>query len=206
MSRFARIVVPFVVARILWMPSFCVEAQTSSPDANKRGEEQKASVWTDPATGLTWAKRDNGSDVDWNTARIYCASLSLGGYSGWRLPEIDELARIFDPNVSIGVHHVMGGITLTGWPWSATRNRAGEAWYFHFVYGYRDSTIVHVGNSLNTRALCVHRAALPEQRRSEVQEQRPADEQHRVPRKRKRPCGPIRLRDSCGRCVITGLR
>ena len=47
--------------------------------------------WTDPATGLTWAKKDNGSDATWSQADDYCRNLRLGGRLDWRLPTIDEL-------------------------------------------------------------------------------------------------------------------
>src|ERR1035437_10122075 len=48
-------------------------------------------TWTDPATGLMWTKKDNGSDVDWNQASAYCSNLQLAGYKDWRLPNIEEL-------------------------------------------------------------------------------------------------------------------
>jgi tetratricopeptide (TPR) repeat protein len=37
-----------------------------------------------------WANRPAGGRTNWNQATSYCASLSLGGYSGWRLPTLDE--------------------------------------------------------------------------------------------------------------------
>ncbi len=58
-------------------------------------------TWTDPATKLMWTKWDNGSDVDWNQATAYCSRLQLAGYSGWRLPTIEELEGIRDPSINV---------------------------------------------------------------------------------------------------------
>lgn len=55
-------------------------------------------IGTDPRTGLMWTSKDNGSDISWDSANQYCAQLSLGGYSGWRLPTTEELTGIYDPN------------------------------------------------------------------------------------------------------------
>ncbi len=54
------------------------------------------STWTDLASGLTWARQDNGTDVDWRQSNSYCADLHLGGYSNWRLPTIEEIAAMYD--------------------------------------------------------------------------------------------------------------
>jgi hypothetical protein len=69
-------------------------------------EERDAAlpVWSDSATGLMWTRSDNGNDVDWNSAVSYCQNLSLGGYSGWRLPSIDELQEIYDPDERVSFH------------------------------------------------------------------------------------------------------
>jgi hypothetical protein len=101
-----------------------VAAQAGSPQ----------SVWTDPATGLTWTKQDNGSAVNRNAARSYCAGLTLGGLSGWKLPEIDQMRRLYDTKSTktfalVGMHfdyHIKGDIELTGWHWSNTSVSANE--------------------------------------------------------------------------------
>jgi hypothetical protein len=118
--------------------------------------------WTDPATGVMWAKHDNGSDVDWNEANRYCHNLSQGGHSDWRLPSIDELQGIYDPAVSVPFkypirYHIKGGITLT-WvgQWSATQNGSGVAWELFFDGGVRYSTRLDSRDS--GRALCVRRS------------------------------------------------
>ncbi len=45
-----------------------------------------APTCNDPATGLMWAGKDNGSNLTWSEAQTYCGDLRLAGYSKWRLP------------------------------------------------------------------------------------------------------------------------
>jgi hypothetical protein len=112
--------------------------------------------WVDPATGLTWAKKDNGSDATWSQANQYCRNLTLGRQSGWRLPTIAELGGIFD-QTKAGQQglHPKGGISLS-WPgvWSSTEgNNSEERWAFSFYNGSRGSS--EIGPSHINRALCV---------------------------------------------------
>ncbi len=58
---------------------------------------------TDKSTGLMWEqKTDDGSTGDkdikrtWNASMQYCESLTLGGYTDWRLPNTKEQERIVD--------------------------------------------------------------------------------------------------------------
>jgi len=56
--------------------------------------------WPDPSTGLMWTgqtppRRGIGlPTMDWKDANRYCASLTIGGNSGWRLPTLNELKAI----------------------------------------------------------------------------------------------------------------
>ena len=50
---------------------------------------------TDTDTGLMWADKDNGSNINWFSAKSYCEGYSGGGKSGWRMPTIDELAQLY---------------------------------------------------------------------------------------------------------------
>jgi len=139
------------------------------------GEPAKAgatlnSTWTDPATGLMWTKKDNGSDVNWNQASAYCSNLQLAGYIDWRLPTIEELQGIDDPNISShvvfdngseGSVHVKGNLKLTGGhPWSSTQGAApGKpyqvVWSFHFGQEKALNSTIFFADS---RALCVRRS------------------------------------------------
>ncbi|MCP5495230.1 MAG: DUF1566 domain-containing protein [Leptospiraceae bacterium] len=50
---------------------------------------------TDSATGLMWQQEDSAS-TDWDNAISTCESLSLAGYTDWRLPNTKEQQSIVD--------------------------------------------------------------------------------------------------------------
>jgi Protein of unknown function (DUF1566) len=146
-------------------------SQTSAPRRTETAREPAAAdaslTWIDSATGLMWTKRDNGSDLNWNQALSYCSNLQLGGYSGWRLPTIEELQGIYDPSAGVRAVfgngftlnvHVMGNLKLTGWHWSSSQGEApGQpwvAWTFNFG-GETPRGTFPLGFSYSMRALCV---------------------------------------------------
>jgi hypothetical protein len=126
--------------------------------------DAQQTTWTDPATGLMWAKRDNNSNVTWQQASNYCTNLQLDGKTGWRLPTIDELQGIYEPSKHRSgwpwtwtKYHTKGNLRFSGWAWSSSQgNASGEAWYFNLANGTRYSA--HLGNHNDRRALCVRRS------------------------------------------------
>jgi len=123
---------------------------------------ESVGVWTDPATGLMWPKRDNGSDVDWQQAQSYCRNLRLAGHSDWRLARLDELKGLYDPDISFAGHccsgesvvwHVKGNLQLSGGTWSSLGEANGAAWLYSLVLGQQAE--YRQGDSFNLRALCV---------------------------------------------------
>ena len=137
-------------------------------------------TWTDPATGLMWTRKDNGTDVNWEQANSYCSKLQLAGLKDWRLPTIDELQGIYAPGVSFRVRfdngllydvHVRGHLVLTGSHWSSSdANAPGESWQADFgsaeprVATARGNGELRMASPrsfyFDTRALCVRRAGL----------------------------------------------
>jgi len=55
-------------------------------------------AWTDPRTGLAWAKEDNGEGITWENAKSYCEKYSANDISGWRMPTRQELETLAADN------------------------------------------------------------------------------------------------------------
>ena len=113
-------------------------------------------VYCDPDTNLMWTIKDNGGDITWQKADQYCKSLTLAGYSGWELPTIDELERLYDPQISSGLKIRKPLRLTTPWLWSSTKQGSGSAWGFLFYTGER--IVLLIGGSDYDRALCVRRS------------------------------------------------
>jgi|SRR5580692_10676450 hypothetical protein len=145
-----------------------------APAQNQTPANVGPATWTDPDTGLMWTIKDSGSveekiGLDWKQALSYCAQLQTGGYSDWRLPTIDELEGIYDPNIDIPVRnpsngwvvhfHVKGNLQLSGWHWSSSPgNGSGEAWFFDYIdENLQRGSALTINNAL-WRALCVRRS------------------------------------------------
>ena len=82
------------------------QAIKSTPPEN----ELDKGVWTDPSTGLMWARISIGQKwingkcvsnaewLDWHKASLICKKLRLAGYNDWRLPTIKELKTLMKAN------------------------------------------------------------------------------------------------------------
>jgi hypothetical protein len=148
---------------VSWISKSFKYGGAASSNSAVAARVQSAVTWADPATGLTWARQDNGSNINWGSAGNYCRNLTLGGYSNWRLPTIDELQGIYVKgygDAGVGSDNIKGGIRRTGYfLWSSSAGSAsGEAWGFHFLVGNRYS-IPRDNIDYDGRALCVRRSA-----------------------------------------------
>ncbi len=97
----------------------------------------------DIRTGLMWAAKDNGYDIDWPGAKSYCENYRGGGYTDWRMPTQEELAGLYDKSKSYTAKqrdysvHLTELIELgTCCPW-ASDFRGSEAASFGFRHGSR---------------------------------------------------------------------
>jgi serine/threonine protein kinase len=137
-----------------------------APTSQAPRNVEAGTVWTDPATGLMWPKKDNGSDVDWQQAQSYCRNLRLAGHSDWRLARLDELKGIFDPNISTPGHcckshepvtwHVKGNLQLTAGTWSSLGTARGGAFVYSLVLDQQAE--YWQTDFKDLRALCVRRS------------------------------------------------
>jgi hypothetical protein len=130
---------------------------------------------TDTITGLTWQRDSSGTrdrcsgDVTafdggsggltctWAEAKAYCAALTLGGVTGWRLPARHELRTIVDftrtdPSIDpTAFPNTPAGYFWTSSPYAGLSGPAGNAWFVAFTYGYSGNS----GANDTSRVRCV---------------------------------------------------
>ena len=104
-----------------------------------RGRSEDVIV-VDEGTGLMWTRRDNGEDINWREANEYAMHLRLGGYADWRLPTIEELEKLYDPEEG-GSYKIRKPFRLTDWGFGARPQKARiPPGLFDFRYGSRNQS------------------------------------------------------------------
>lgn len=102
---------------------------------------KNGNIVSDSVSGLQWQDDSGGSKMKWEDAVSQCESLTLGEYSNWRLPNVNELKSIVDRSKYAPA--IVNGFENTGLDyWSSTtyEPRKGYAWIVDFWAG-------HVGNN-----------------------------------------------------------
>jgi len=142
------------------------EIQRLKEEENKRRHqcesEDRLFPCKDNSTGLIWSDRSS-SQMNWSRAKQYCANLSEGGHSDWRLPNIDGLRSLIQNHSgtqtggTCKISEKAGKLSWddrtsdcdgrngsnfsklgdAGWFWSSsTRSDKSEyAWFVHFKEG-----------------------------------------------------------------------
>ncbi|MEN8188664.1 MAG: caspase family protein [Thermodesulfobacteriota bacterium] len=90
----------------------------------------------DHKTGLLWAVRDNGHQVDWKGAKRYCENYRGGGYSDWRVPTHDELMELYRAGIKNKSGKNNSVINVPYFAWASETYRSEFA-YFDFRLGMR---------------------------------------------------------------------
>ena len=127
-------------------------ADVKKPVARKCPE----GVYCDPDTNLMWTIKDNGHRITWADADQYCKSLNFAGLSGWELPTIDELKKLYDPQSS-SEYKIRKPLRLTSfWVWSLTKEGSSSAWAVFFFSSRMGVGAVDLHGNLS--ALCVRRS------------------------------------------------
>lgn len=120
----------------------------------QRAAIEKTGYWHDDRTGLVWLSADNGSGVTVSQAHSWCRTRKTGGFSDWRLPQIQELHTLFGGPPDERGFRPAAPLKITGWSWSATTgNEPAENWALDLGDGARAS--VAAGDAGLNRALCV---------------------------------------------------
>jgi len=102
--------------------------------------DDEKNIVTDLATGLMWQDdSDVGSiEKNWEDAKTYCSGLTLGGYSDWYLPSIEELVSITDKGRdNPAINPIFQNVDTGSYYWSSTTNAnyTDVAWSVVFKFG-----------------------------------------------------------------------
>ncbi|MCF8085004.1 MAG: DUF1566 domain-containing protein [Deltaproteobacteria bacterium] len=92
-----------VICAMLW--AGCVTGSANAPQADIVSKDGRFVAYDngtvlDKETGLVWAARDNGGPISWEDAKTYCQNFKAGGHTDWRMPTQEELAALYDPNIT----------------------------------------------------------------------------------------------------------
>ena len=93
---------------------------------------------TDIKTGLVWQQGEPGS-MTWGPALSYCEGLTLGGDSGWRLPNIKELESLIDDSryfPATDTNYFPNAIAISYWSSTTDASNSYGAWGVGFDDGY----------------------------------------------------------------------
>lgn len=150
---FGRGVLLFCLVAFILLQFWALSPQAVAGESTQRFVKTTVTVM-DTRTGLMWASRDNGDDINWHEAEAYCRAFNGGGYNDWRMPTQKELATLFDLEAGgESGYYIAGNIDITGCCiWASDKSGAKVA-SFDFDYGNPDWG--HPGSIIESRALPV---------------------------------------------------
>ena len=132
---------------------YCCQQVGAEENSVARFAKIGDSIVLDNKTGLMWAAHDNGMDIDWYDAEKYCDEFEAGGYTDWRLPDIKELATLYDKKIQ-GKYHITPLIELSDQYVWAAETFGSSAAPFTFAHGRRgwlDQSYSEGGRALPVR-------------------------------------------------------
>lgn len=93
----------------------------------------------DKETGLVWERSPEATPRTLDKACLYCYQKVVGGRMGWRLPSIEELTSLIDPNVSNpalpGGHPFSGVQSASYWSSTTAANSDSGGLFVGFFFG-----------------------------------------------------------------------
>jgi len=95
------------------------------------------STVTDTSAGLMWQQKTPGP-MNWEGGLSYCEALTLGGYTDWRLPNINELQSIVDyskNNPATDTDAFPGTFSSKYWTSTSVASETSMGWQVFFYDG-----------------------------------------------------------------------
>jgi hypothetical protein len=152
------------VALALWPVAPPAAAPRCYPTS--RSVAQTGGLVQDTLTQLVWQQDGSGTRMGcssggnlkctWAEAQAYCAGLTLGGVSGWRLPTVKELFSLVDFTIAYPgptIDQTAFPNTPAEWFWTSSpyAGSSGYAWHVNFSYGF--SNYGDVGSDYRVRCV-----------------------------------------------------
>jgi hypothetical protein len=109
---------------------------------------------TDGLTALVWQKIPRTDTLNWEAALAYADTLTLAGFTDWRLPNIKELQSINDEtlvNPSLAPLFSVGTGARQYWSSTTQKGITGNAWYLNTQYGIT----TYLPKTRNLSVICV---------------------------------------------------
>jgi len=111
----------------------------------------------DKETGLVWEQSPDTGTRTWINSQTHCYIREVGGRKGWRLPTVEELASLVDPdqaNPALPSGHPFSSVQTTLAYWSATTSAElnSNAWHVGFAAG---AIGAEVGKTASNFTWCV---------------------------------------------------
>jgi uncharacterized protein DUF1566 len=104
----------------------------------------------DRETGLVWAKLTSTTAFTWFDAQSYCNALTTGGRLGWRLPTLQELLSLVDPNAASLLKLPAGApfpnVQFFYWSASTFASDSSVAWTVDFGFGGASNILKSANN------------------------------------------------------------
>jgi len=114
---------------------------------------------SDGKTGLVWAAKDNGADLDWYDATRHCKEMG----AGWELPSPSDLISLFDQTGTLqhqcgaSICSVTSQLNVSErFHWTRSPDTESRAWVVDLSNGAR--VPMAVVNPFFNRALCVRQS------------------------------------------------
>lgn len=129
---------------------FCVAGLVMSGEAQAdRFVNNGNGTVTDTQTGLMWADKDNGSNINWSNAKSYCEGYSGGGKSGWRMPTIEDLRSLYNSGAYGSVIKKASDCV-----WASERDgyRAAYFLFYNGFQGWSHYSLDYYGRALPVRS------------------------------------------------------
>jgi hypothetical protein len=103
---------------------------------------------TDNVTGLMWQAGVSAQALSWAQAVAYCPTLTLGGFSDWRLPSVIELVSIVDFGLkNPSINPLFAGMARGFWSSSPVPGSSpAQAWNVSFYDGTTNATDASLTN------------------------------------------------------------